>query len=48
MATIALIAAWVSLAAAVVLLVLAALGLRHARRVGTASAAERIPASATA
>jgi hypothetical protein len=48
MATVALAAAWISVAAGLVLLVLAALGFWHARRIGVGPAAERIPVPARA
>jgi hypothetical protein len=46
MAAVALIAAWISLAAGVILLVLAGLGLWHARRVGVAPVSQDARVSA--
>jgi hypothetical protein len=48
MATVVLVAAWISLAAGVILSVLAALGLSHARRAGAEPATERTPVQASA
>jgi hypothetical protein len=47
MATVALIAAWISLAAGVLLLLLAVFGLRHARTTAKAAAGESPPQYAT-